>query len=56
VVENRSPHARYAIVSNDTGYWEAVLHAVAYDWEYAARLADANNRPGWAQALRTGLV
>lgn len=56
IVENGSPHARYAIVAEVDGMWSAELIAVGYDWEAAARDADRNNRPDWARALRTGLA
>lgn len=56
VVESGSPHARYAIISNETGCWSAELLAVNYDWEQAARDAMANGRPDCARALRTGRV
>lgn len=50
-----SPHARYAVVERSAdGGWSAELIAVAYDWESAARLADARRRGDWAAALRTG--
>lgn len=55
-VENGSPEARYAIVSDDTGRWEASFHMVRYDWERAACDAEANGRQDWAKALRTGTV
>lgn len=52
-VEIGSPQARYAIV--EIGPEIAVeMIAVAYDWEAAAREAEANGRPEWARALRTG--
>jgi putative phosphoesterase len=54
VVESGSPHARYAIVSEAEGQWSAELLMVDYDWERAARDADAHGRPDWARALRTG--
>lgn len=56
-VENNSPDARYAIVtlaSRDKRRWDVDLLAVAYDHESMARLADANGRPDWGHALRTG--
>jgi predicted phosphodiesterase len=56
VVESGSPHARYAILSGEKGNWSAELHAVEYDWEQAARDAEANGRMDWAWALRTGRV
>jgi predicted phosphodiesterase len=55
-VENGSPHARYAIVTQDEGGWSAELRAVDYDWEQAARDAEANGRMDWARALRTGRI
>jgi predicted phosphodiesterase len=55
-VESGSPHARYAIISDDEGAWNAQLFAIEYDWDHAARDADANGRPDWSRALRTGRV
>lgn len=54
VVENGSPHARYAIVTRAKECWQADLRVVEYNWEGAARQAEANDRPDWARALRTG--
>ena len=54
VVEAESPHARYAIVSNDGQGWSAEIRRVEYDWEQAARVAETNGRYQWARALRTG--
>ncbi len=56
VVENGSPHARWALAMRDSRGWRVELHAVAYDWEAAARRAEANCRPDWADALRSGFV
>ena len=57
VMENGTPHARYAVVEQGAdGVWSAQSCAVAYDWEQAARLALANGRPDWAVPLRTGRV
>lgn len=57
VMENGTPHARYAIAERGAdGAWTAHFHAVAYDWEQAARLALANGRPDWVTPLRTGRV
>ncbi len=57
VMENGTPHARYAIAEQGAdGAWTAHFHAVAYDWEQAARLALANGRPDWVMPLRTGRV
>jgi predicted phosphodiesterase len=55
-VENGSPHARYAIVERTSSGWSVQLRAVAYDWETAARRAEAGGRGDWADALRTGRV
>lgn len=55
-VENLSPHARYATVTNERGAWEVSFHLVSYDWEKAALDAQAHDRPDWAKALRTGMV
>ncbi|HEY0628087.1 MAG TPA: metallophosphoesterase family protein [Sphingomicrobium sp.] len=56
VVETGSPHARYAILTEAGGEWTADLIAVEYDWEGAARDAEANGRLDWAWALRTGMT
>ncbi|EJL21965.1 metallophosphoesterase [Novosphingobium sp. AP12] len=55
-VESGSPYARYAILTQSAGAWSAELCAVDYDWEQAARDAEANGRMDWARALRTGRV
>ena len=56
VVETGSPHARYAVVERLADAWSVNLRAVAYDWETAARQAEANGRGDWADALRSGRV
>ena len=57
VMENGTPHARYAIVEDDAhGRWHAQFHQVEYDWETQARLALAHGRPDWAVPLRSGRV
>ncbi len=56
VIENETPHARYATISDEKGAWEVSFHLIAYDWERAAIDAEANNRKDWARALRTGRV
>ena len=55
-VENGSPHARYAILEFTEGTWSVSFHAVMYDYESMAQLAEKNGRPDWAYALRTGYV
>lgn len=54
LVESGSPHARYAVLSNEGGGWTVDLLSVEYDWEQAARDAEANGRDDWSRALRTG--
>lgn len=55
VMESGTPHARYAIAErNADGRWSADLIAVDYDWDRAARTAEARGRADWAVALRTG--
>jgi len=57
VMESGSAHARYAIATRGSdGNWAAELVMVPYDWESAARTAEARGRPDWAIALRTGRV
>jgi putative phosphoesterase len=56
VIENRSPHARYALLERNAKGWNVALHAVPYDWEAAARTAEAHQRPDWARVLRSGWV
>lgn len=56
LVESGSPHARYAVLSNEGDGWEVDLLSVDYDWEQAARDAEANARIDWSKALRTGRV
>lgn len=54
VMEAGSPHARYAIVAQRGGEWEANLCRVDYGWDEAADRAEAMGRPDWAVPLRTG--
>lgn len=56
VMEAGTPHARYAIAVRSDGRWNGEFRAVAYDWEGAAAIAEANQRPDVARALRTGRV
>lgn len=53
-LENRSPHARYGILTLRRGRWGAELLALDYDWDMAARRATENGRPDWAETLATG--
>jgi len=56
LVESGSPHARYAVLSNDADGWSVDLLTVEYDWKQAARDAEANGRADWSRALLTGRV
>ena len=57
VMENGTPHARYAIVEDDAqGRWHAQFYQLDYDWEAQARLALAHGRPDWVVPLRSGRV
>lgn len=53
-VEIGSPQAKYAFISKTPDGWRAEAVAVDYDFEPMAALAEANGRPDWAIALRTG--
>lgn len=53
-VETGASDARYAILTCDQQGWHASLHSVAYDFESMAKLAELNQRPDWAYAIRTG--
>lgn len=56
IVENHTPHARYAVLTRGDAGWQLEHRCVPYDHEAAARRAEANGRPDWADALRTGRV
>ena len=53
-METGSPPARYAVVSKSADGGRAELCTVAYDWERAAELAQANGFAGWVPWIRTG--
>lgn len=55
-VEAGTPHARYSIVETTAHGWQAHHRAIEYDTEQAAALAERNDRPDVAHALRTGRV
>ena len=55
-LEPRSPHARYAVITQRHGRWTAEFHVIDYDWDAAARQAKDNRRADWASALSTGMV
>jgi hypothetical protein len=54
LVENGTPHARYALLEKREYGWQVELLAVPYDWRPAAALAARNGRADWEIALRTG--
>ena len=56
LIETGTPHARYALLSRRAAGWQVELRALPYDWESAARRAEAHERPDWADALRSGRV
>lgn len=55
---SHTPHAKYTIASREGGGqpWRFAQISVPYDWETAAALAEANGRPDWAAAIRSGNV
>lgn len=55
VVENGSPHARYAIIrrGESTG-WQVEFVGVPYDWSRAAKTAREAGWPDWARNVETG--
>ncbi len=56
VVENGTPHARYALLTRSAAQWQVEFRCVPYDFESAARRAETNGRGDWADALRSGRV
>ncbi len=56
LVESGSPHARYAVLRNQGSGWAVDLLSIEYDWEQAARDAEAHGHTHWSRALRTGRV
>jgi len=54
VMENGTPHARYAIVSRDENAWRVENVALVYDWESAAAAAMENGHANWARWLLSG--
>ena len=54
LLENGSPHARYALIDATSSGWQVSFITVAYDHQAAAAQAERNGRPDWARALRTG--
>lgn len=56
IMEAGSPLARYAIVERRASGWSAELHGVPYDYEIAARQAEAFRFPNFAFSARTGRI
>ena len=56
VVENGSPHARYAILEKAAHGWRVEHIAVPYDHLAMARLAGERGRPEWERALLAGYL
>lgn len=56
VIENRTPHARYALLEKTHQGWLVDLRAVPYDHMAQAQVADRHQRPDWAHALATGFA
>ena len=54
VMETGSPHARYALISQAQSGWLVEDIAVPYAWQAAEAQALRNDRPDWAEWLRTG--
>lgn len=54
VVENGSPHARYALIEHQGGDWRVECIAIPYDHRKAAQQARKNGRRDWEIALLTG--
>lgn len=51
-----APHARYALADKTKYGWSVQLRALAYDFEAAAKVAEAAGADEQAEALRTGWV
>ena len=56
VVQNFSPHARYALVEASGDGWQVQHHHIAYDHHAAAAAARQRQRPDWAAALLIGRI
>ena len=56
VIENGSPHARYAVVEIGDNIVSTELVSVPYDWEAAAKEAEVNGFPDWSVWIQTGRV
>jgi predicted phosphodiesterase len=55
-VENGSPQAVYALLSEQDGRVKAEKVCVDYDWDAAAACAAKRGRDDWARWIKTGIV
>jgi putative phosphoesterase len=53
-MESGTPDARWAVIEKRWRGWLVDLRATPYDFDAAARAADANGRPDWARWIRSG--
>ena len=53
-METGSPYARWAVVERVDAGWQVQQRLTAYDWQAAARRAEANGRGDWVDALLSG--
>jgi putative phosphoesterase len=56
VVENGSPHARYAIIESSEKGWKTEIILVPYDHQLAVDQARKNHRPDYEVALLSGFM
>jgi predicted phosphodiesterase len=56
IVENGSPHARYALLEKNHDKWDIEFILVKYDWGKAAEKAGLEKRLDWEEALYSGYV
>ena len=56
VLENGSPHARYAIIDETENDYQVEFITVPYDYKTASETAKINGREDWALWLLTGRV
>jgi putative phosphoesterase len=54
IIENGSPHLRYALCERTARGWNVWHRAVSYDHDAAAATAKRNGRDDWARWLATG--
>jgi putative phosphoesterase len=55
-MENYNPSSNYVVMSKSDDSMKLERISLEYDFEKAARLAEANNRHDWAKWIRTGIV